>query len=86
MSESETVVDSALVWPADATDVDEGVVSNWFAGEGSHVEQGKTICEIQIEKVSVDVPMPVTGTVTERLVAENDVFARGDPLARVSPD
>lgn len=86
MSESETVVDSALVWPADATDVDEGVVSNWYAREGSHVEQGKTICEIQIEKVSVDVPMPVTGTVTERLVAENDVFARGDPLARVSPD
>jgi pyruvate/2-oxoglutarate dehydrogenase complex dihydrolipoamide acyltransferase (E2) component len=86
MSGSLTVVDSALVWPVDATDVEEGVVSNWFAREGAHVEQGTTICEIQIEKVSIDVPMPVTGTVTDRLVAENDVFARGDPLARVRPD
>ena len=86
MSESGTLVDSATVWPADSMDVEEAVVSNWFVREGGRADEGDTICEIQIEKVSIDVPMPVTGTVVERLVDENDVFARGDPLARVSPD
>ncbi|MFD1512695.1 lipoyl domain-containing protein [Halomarina rubra] len=86
MSASETLVDSAAVWPADSMDVDEAVVSNWFVREGGHADAGDTICEIQIEKVSIDVPMPVAGTVTERLVGENDVFARGDPLARIDPD
>ena len=86
MSDSETLVDSAAVWPADSTDVEEAVVSNWFVREGGHADEGDTVCEIQIEKVSIDVPMPVTGTVVERLVEENSVFARGDPLARVEPD
>ena len=86
MSESETLVDSASVWPADSMDVEEAVVSNWFVREGGHADVDDVICEIQIEKVSIDVPMPVAGTVTERLVAENEAFARGDPLARVQPD
>ncbi|MWG36693.1 lipoyl domain-containing protein [Halomarina oriensis] len=86
MSDSPTVVDSALVWPDDAMDVEEAVVSNWFVREGAHADEGDTICEIQIEKVSIDVSMPVTGVVEERLVGESDVFARGDPLARVRPD
>ena len=54
--------------------------------EGRHADEGDTTCEIQIEKVSIDVPMPVTGTVVERLVAENDLFERGDALATVRPD
>ncbi|MFC5970882.1 lipoyl domain-containing protein [Halomarina salina] len=86
MSESETLVDSAAYWPDDAMDVEEAVVSNWFVREGSQADEGDVICEIQIEKVAIDVQMPTTGTVTERLVGENEVFAYGDPLARVRAD
>ncbi|MFC6731505.1 MULTISPECIES: lipoyl domain-containing protein [unclassified Haladaptatus] len=85
MSEAAILVDSASVWPDDAMDVDEAVVSNWFVREGATVEAGKTICEIQIEKVSVDVPAPQSGTLTEVLVAEGDEFRRGDSLARIEP-
>jgi pyruvate/2-oxoglutarate dehydrogenase complex dihydrolipoamide acyltransferase (E2) component len=86
MSDSGTLIDSAAVWPEDAMDVEEAVVSNWFVREGGHAEAGATLCEIQIEKVSVDVPMPASGELVERLVEENETFARGDPLARVRPD
>ncbi|WP_101294409.1 lipoyl domain-containing protein [Halegenticoccus soli] len=79
-------VDSAAVWPDDAADVDEGVVANWFVREGARVADGQTVCEIQIEKVSVDVPAPAPGELVERLVPENGTFRRGDPLARVRPD
>ncbi|WP_255198547.1 lipoyl domain-containing protein [Halorarius litoreus] len=78
-------VDSASVWPADAMDVDEGVVANWFVREGAVVSAGETLCEIQIEKVSVDVPAPVAGEVASVLVPENETFTRGDVLAELRP-
>ncbi|MGA9402862.1 lipoyl domain-containing protein [Haladaptatus sp.] len=86
MSDGDLVpVDSAAVWPEDAMDVEEAVVSNWFVSEGSRIEEGDTIAEIQIEKVSVDVPAPATGELMERLVDENEEFERGDALARIQP-
>ncbi|MFB6109049.1 MAG: lipoyl domain-containing protein [Haloplanus sp.] len=79
-------VDSDAVWPADAADVTEAVVSNWFVREGARVEAGETICEIQIEKVSVDVPAPATGTLDEVVRGEADEFERGATLAWVVPE
>lgn len=78
-----TDIDSAAVWPADAADVEEGVVSNWFVREGASVDEGETVCEIQVEKVSIDVPAPTSGTLTERTVGENEEFRRGDVLGRI---
>lgn len=79
-------VDSADYWPADADDVDEAVVANWFVREGGRVDAGDTVCEIQIEKVSVDVTAPESGTLAERVVPENGEFRRGDVLARIEPE
>jgi pyruvate/2-oxoglutarate dehydrogenase complex dihydrolipoamide acyltransferase (E2) component len=81
-----TAIDSAAVWPDDAEEVEEGVVSNWFVREGGHVEAGETVCEIQIEKVSVDVPAPESGTLVERTVGENEEFRRGDVLGRIETE
>ena len=78
-----TDVDPASVWPEDADDVDEAVVANWFVRDGASVEEGETVAEIQIEKVSVDVPAPDSGTI-ERLVEESGEFRRGDPIARIT--
>ncbi|WP_458209985.1 biotin/lipoyl-containing protein [Haladaptatus sp. NG-SE-30] len=86
MSDETVDVDSADVWPADADDVEEAIVANWFIREGGHVAKGNTIAEIQIEKVSVDVPAPATGEIVAVLVSENGEFERGDILARIRPD
>jgi pyruvate/2-oxoglutarate dehydrogenase complex dihydrolipoamide acyltransferase (E2) component len=86
MSDDDLVpVDSAVVWPEDARDVEEAIVANWFVSEGNNVEEGDTIAEIQIEKVSVDVPAPATGELVERLVGETEEFERDDALARIRP-
>ncbi|MFC3477336.1 lipoyl domain-containing protein [Halobacterium litoreum] len=77
-----TDVDPASVWPEDADDVDEAVVANWFVRDGASVEEGETVAEIQIEKVSVDVPAPASGTIA-RLVEESGEFRRGDAIARI---
>jgi len=83
MTGERVAVDLASVWPPDAEDVDEGVVANWFAREGASVDEGDTLCEIQIEKVSFDVHAPVSGTVDEIVLEENDEFTRDDTLAYV---
>ena len=85
MSGVVAIVDSAEFWPEDTDDVDEGVVTNWFAREGKRVEAGETLCEIQVEKVSVDVPSPIDGELAERAVGEGEEFERGATLARVRP-
>ncbi|MFB6122563.1 MAG: lipoyl domain-containing protein [Haloferacaceae archaeon] len=84
MSGDRVAVDSAAVWPED-TDEDEGVVSNWFVREGAQVDEGDVVCEIQVEKVSVDVHAPTTGELDEVVHGEGEEFTRGDALAWVDP-
>lgn len=84
MSGDRVAVDTAAVWPDDV-DAEEGVVVNWFAREGRSVDEGETLCEIQVEKVSVDVPAPVTGELVEVVLGEDDEFVKGDTLAWILP-
>ena len=83
--EDRVAVDTADFWPEDA-DADEGVVVNWFASEGGRVEEGDDLCEFQVEKVSVDVPAPATGTLDEIALAEDDEFEKGETLAWIRPE
>lgn len=72
-------------WPDDADESEAGVVTNWFAQEGASVDEGETLCEIQVEKVSADVVAPVEGTLVEIALAEDAEFGRGDTLAWIEP-
>jgi pyruvate/2-oxoglutarate dehydrogenase complex dihydrolipoamide acyltransferase (E2) component len=76
-------IDSDAVWPEDAAEVEEAVVANWFVREGTRVEAGETVCEIQIEKVSIDVPAPATGVLETIEVPDNGEFGRDDALGYV---
>lgn len=71
-------------WAADV-DAEEGVVVNWFVGEGSVVNDGESLCEIQVEKVSVDMEAPIDGTLDEIVYDESDEFTIGDTLAWIEP-
>jgi pyruvate/2-oxoglutarate dehydrogenase complex dihydrolipoamide acyltransferase (E2) component len=67
-------------WPEDA-DSDEGVVINWFVREGATVENSDTLCEVQIDKVSLDVFAPADGTLAEIVCDEDDEFTAETTLA-----
>lgn len=85
MSPDRVAVEVDAVWPADV-DEDEGVVVNWFVSAGSQVNEGEELCEIQVEKVSVDVPAPTTGELVEIVLEEDYEFTRGDTLAYIDPE
>ena len=70
----------------DDVDEEEGVVVNWFAKPGRRVSAGESLCEIQVEKVSIDVPAPVDGELVEIVRDEDDEFTVGDTLAWIRPE
>lgn len=84
MSAERVPIDTAEVWP-EGTDEQEGYVANWFVREGATVAAGDVLCEIQVEKVSVDVTAPVGGDLVEVVLGEDAEFRRGDTLAHIRP-
>lgn len=70
----------------DDVDETEGILVDWFVREGRSVAAGDTVCEIQVEKVSVDIHAPVAGTLDERVVDEDDAFEIGDTLGWIQSE
>ncbi|GAA4217888.1 2-oxoglutarate dehydrogenase E2 component (dihydrolipoamide succinyltransferase) [Sagittula marina] len=61
--------------------VSEATVSTWFKKVGDSVEQDEMLCELETDKVSVEVPAPTSGTLTEILAEEGSTVEAGGKLA-----
>lgn len=60
----------------------EGVLSTWFVTEGSAVAVDQLLAEVQVDKVSAEVPAPAGGIV-HLLVDEEAAVRQGAPIARI---
>ena len=70
--------------PALGESVSEATVSTWFKKPGDAVKQDEMLCELETDKVSVEVPSPVTGVLAEILVPEGATVAANARLAIVT--
>ncbi|MEI4263022.1 2-oxoglutarate dehydrogenase complex dihydrolipoyllysine-residue succinyltransferase [Roseovarius sp. D0-M9] len=64
--------------------VSEATVSTWFKKAGDTVEADEMLCELETDKVSVEVPSPGAGTLAEILADEGDTVQAGGKLAILS--
>ncbi|MAQ85320.1 MAG: dihydrolipoyllysine-residue succinyltransferase [Maritimibacter sp.] len=64
--------------------VTEATVATWFKKVGDTVSQDEMLCELETDKVSVEVPAPASGTLTEILKNEGDTVEAGGQLAVLS--
>ena len=64
--------------------VSEATVSTWFKAVGDSVEADEMLCELETDKVSVEVPSPAAGTLTEILANEGETVEAGGKLALMS--
>ncbi|SMX47224.1 Dihydrolipoyllysine-residue succinyltransferase component of 2-oxoglutarate dehydrogenase complex [Maliponia aquimaris] len=64
--------------------VTEATVSTWFKKVGDAVAQDEMLCELETDKVSVEVPAPVAGVLTEILAAEGATVQANGKLAVLS--
>ena len=61
--------------------VTEATVSTWFKKSGDSVQADEMLCELETDKVSVEVPAPASGTLGEILAGEGDTVEAGGKLA-----
>lgn len=61
--------------------VTEATVSTWFKKVGDTVAQDEMLCELETDKVSVEVPAPAAGTLTEILAEEGSTVEANGKLA-----
>jgi len=70
--------------PALGESVSEATVSTWFKAEGDAVAADEMLCELETDKVSVEVPAPAAGTLSKILAKEGDTVEAGGKLAEMS--
>jgi len=64
--------------------VTEATVATWFKKPGDSVRQDEMLCELETDKVSVEVPAPATGVLAEILKKEGETVEAGGKLAVIS--
>jgi 2-oxoglutarate dehydrogenase E2 component (dihydrolipoamide succinyltransferase) len=69
--------------PALGESITEGTLANWLKKPGEAVAADEPIAELETDKVSVEVPSPIAGVLTEQLVQAGDTVAVGAVIARI---
>jgi 2-oxoglutarate dehydrogenase E2 component (dihydrolipoamide succinyltransferase) len=64
--------------------VSEATVSTWFKKVGDSVAQDEMLCELETDKVSVEVPAPAAGTLTEIIAPEGETVQADAKLAVIA--
>ena len=75
----------AVMVPALGESVTEATVATWFKQPGDAVAQDEMLCELETDKVSVEVPSPAAGTLGEILAPAGATVQAGGKLATVTP-
>ena len=72
-----------VVLPALGESITEGTLAQWLKKPGDSVAADEPIASIETDKVSVEVPSPVAGVLSETVDNEGDTVAVGAVIARV---
>ena len=77
---------TAVMVPVLGESVTEATVSIWYKKPGDTVTQDEMLCELETDKVSVEVPAPAAGVLGQILAAEGSTVQAGGQLAVIGGD
>lgn len=61
----------------------EGIIGKWLKRPGDKIERFEPLVEVVTDKVTMEVPSPVTGSLTRILAQEGETVPMGAPIAEV---
>ena len=70
--------------PALGESVTEATVATWFKKPGDAVAMDEMLCELETDKVTVEVPSPAAGILAEIVAAEGETVGPDALLAQIS--
>ncbi len=76
--------DVDVMVPTLGESVTEATVATWFKKVGDTVAQDEMLCELETDKVSVEVPAPAAGTLSDILAEEGSTVEANGKLAVIS--
>jgi len=74
------------VVPTLGESVTEATVATWFKKEGETVEVDEMLCELETDKVAIEVPSTASGKLVEIIATEGSVVALNGVLAKIDAD
>src|SRR4051794_30724497 len=75
--------DTPVTMPALGESVTEGTVTRWLKAVGDEVSADEPLLEVSTDKVDTEIPSPVSGTLLEILVGEDETVDVGAQLALI---
>ena len=66
--------------------MEEGELITWHKKEGDQVRAGEVICEVNSDKVEMEVESPADGTLVRYAAAEGDIVPVGAPIATLATE
>src|SRR5215470_14720707 len=74
---------SDLVVPALGESISEAIIAKWLKKVGEAAAQDEPVVELETDKVSVQLPSPAAGVVTEQRYAEGATVRVGDVIGQI---
>src|SRR5215470_10492975 len=74
---------SDLVVPALGESISEAIIAKWLKKVGETAAQDEPVVELETDKVSVQLPAPAAGVVTEQRFAEGTTVRVGDVIGQI---
>ena len=75
-----------VIMPQLGESIVEGVIGAWLVKEGEHVEEDQSLAEIETDKVTLEIPSPVAGTVEKLVAQEGETVPVEKVIALIAPD
>jgi 2-oxoglutarate dehydrogenase E2 component (dihydrolipoamide succinyltransferase) len=72
-----------VIVPTLGESITEATLGQWLKQPGDPIKADEPIASLETDKVAVEVPSPVAGTMGEHVVAEGDTVAVGAVIARI---
>jgi pyruvate/2-oxoglutarate dehydrogenase complex dihydrolipoamide acyltransferase (E2) component len=72
-----------VLMPQLGFDMEEGTIQHWLKHPGDPVTHGEPLCDVETEKVTLQVESYATGTVKALLHNEGDTVKVGEKIAEI---
>lgn len=75
-----------IIVPTLGESIVEATVSKWLKNEGEYVEVDEPVVELETDKVTLEVPAPISGLIGSIIAAEGETVEVGQNIGALDPN